>query len=86
MLKSVDHTLLVGTLSLNASNRALQPTQNPKVKQFAQMETSEQAAVADVLKAVKAAANDLTPPSQFGPEENSALQKLEYSQRATFDR
>jgi putative membrane protein len=70
--------LLVGTLSLNASKLALQRTQNPKLKQFAQLETSEQA-VADVLKAVKTAANDLTPPSQFGPE-------LEHSQRATFNR
>ena len=44
-------TLMLGTLSLEASKLAQQKAQNQDVKKFAELEAAEQKTVADVLKA-----------------------------------
>jgi putative membrane protein len=64
---------------------ALQRAQHPKVKEFAQLETAEPETVADVLKAINAAA-DMTAAPQVGGEAPGLLQKLKESQRSIFDR
>jgi putative membrane protein len=81
----VNGTMSFGTLSLEASKIALERAQSSKVKQFAQLETAEQETMADVFKAVKAAADDLAPAAPLTADENNILQKLQHG-KATFDR
>jgi putative membrane protein len=70
---------------LETSKIARERAQSSKVKQFAQLETAEQETMADVFKAVKAAADDLAPAAPLTADENNILQKLQH-EKATFDR
>jgi len=51
--KHAADTSMAGGMSLEASRIALKKAQNPKVKEFAQLEVSEQETIADVLKSMR---------------------------------
>lgn len=51
--KHAADTSTVGGMSLEASRIALKKAQNPKVKEFAQLEVAEQETIADVLKSMR---------------------------------
>ena len=51
--KHAADTSTAGGMSLEASRIALKKAQNPKVKEFAQLEVSEQETIADVLKSMR---------------------------------
>jgi len=81
----VTQTMTVGTLSLEMSKIAVAKAQHPKVKEFANFEVAEQETVGDVLKAIKAAASDMTPPPQLDAAGTATLQKLQQA-KAGFDK
>jgi putative membrane protein len=49
----LQQTLATGTVALQTSEIALQKAQNPKVKQFAQLERDEQTTIAEVLRSMQ---------------------------------
>lgn len=51
--KHAADTSTAGLMSLEASRIAVKKAQNPKVKEFAQLEVSEQETIADVLKSMR---------------------------------
>ncbi|WP_244477183.1 DUF4142 domain-containing protein [Methylobacterium sp. Leaf125] len=51
--KHAADTTTVGLLALQTSQIALKKAQNPKVKEFAQLEVAEQETIADVLKSMR---------------------------------
>lgn len=51
--KHAADTSTVGGMSLEVSRIALKKAQNPKVKEFAQLEVAEQETIADVLKSMR---------------------------------
>jgi putative membrane protein len=81
----VAQTMAIGTLSLEMSKIALMKAQHPKVKEFANLEVAEQETVGDVLKAINAAANNMSPPPQLTPDETAMLEKMRQEQTG-FDR
>ena len=68
----VQQTLTVGTVALQTSQVAIDKATDPMVKEFAQLEAGEQAAIATVLSSTEAGA---TPP-ELPPEEAEKVQAL----------
>ena len=75
-------TLMLGTLSLEASKIAQQKAQTPEVKKFAELEAAEQKTVADVLKANGA---QPVPMSEMPPEMTQKLDKMKSMSGREFD-
>ena len=76
-------TLMLGTLSLEASKVAQEKARTPEVKKFAELEAAEQKTVADVLKA-----NGVEPmPMSEMPEDMMAkLEEMRQMSGQEFDR
>jgi len=67
-----NQTLAAGTFSLETSRDALNKAQNPMVKEFAQLEVSEQETIAAILTM----AANMTPPA-LPPEKTTQLQQIQ---------
>jgi putative membrane protein len=81
----IAQTMTIGTVSLEQSKLALKEAQHPKVKQFAQLETTEQETLAEALKAISAAA-DTKPAPDLSGDALAPLQKLREAGRGVLDR
>jgi putative membrane protein len=73
-------TLMLGTLSKEASALALQRARHPKVKQFAEFEIAEQTTMAQVLTD-----NNNPPPARLDSERAQALSRLTGASDKEFD-
>ena len=75
-------TLMLGTLSLEASKIAQQKAQTPEVKKFAELEAAEQKTVAEVLKAN---GTQPVPMSEMPPEMMQKLERMRQMSGREFD-
>lgn len=88
-MRHVQQTMMLGTVSLEASRTAREKAQNADVKQFAEFEVAEQETLSEILRAMPMQGQDAGAPAspQMDARSREMIQKLQSTSAGrTFDR